>query len=356
MKKLVLTDFKKVEIVEDAVPRPAFGEAVVRIRYAGICGSDLHVYDGSHPYAKPPMVMGHEACGTVCAIDSDREDIRTGDKVCFHTVEPCGSCEECCSGRENLCSSVKIMGTNMDGVFTQYKLVDAARLIKFNEGVDDQVAALVEPLTVAVHNIRRAGLQPGDHVFISGAGPIGLVIGMMARLSGAAGVVLAEIDQTRIGIAREMGFHVFNPEEENFSAACMEICGGAGFDKAYEITSVQSSFDRCVSLLKRGGVMIQVGMPPAGKMFDLDINKIIYRECDIRGVRHHTMFDMQRAVRIIDSGVLNDQLKKLVSAVYPLEEGAAAFRRAGTDRSVLRVLLDLEERGAGGTGPAAGAR
>jgi len=100
-----------------------------------------------------------------------------------------------------------------------------------------------------------------------------------------------------------------------------------GFDKAYEITSVQSSFDRCVSLLKRGGVMIQVGMPPAGKMFDLDINKIIYRECDIRGVRHHTMFDMQRAVRIIDSGVLNDQLKKLVSAVYPLEELMPAAKK-----------------------------
>lgn len=342
MKKLVLTDFKKVEIVEDAIPKPAFGEAVVKIKYAGICGSDLHVYDGAHPYAKPPMVMGHEACGTVYAINSTREDIKIGDKVCFHTVEPCSSCEECCSGRENLCSSVKIMGTNMDGVFTQYKLVSADRLIKFNDDVDYQAAALVEPLTVAVHNVRRAGLQPGDYVFISGAGPIGLVIGMMAKFSGAADVVLAEIDQMRIGIAREMGFHVFDPEAENFSAACMEICGGAGFDKAYEITSVQSSFARCVSLLKQGGIMIQVGMPPAGKIFDLDINKIIYRECDIRGVRHHTMYDMQRAARIIDSGVLNDQLKKLVSAVYPIEEGASAFQRAGTDRSVLRILLDLE--------------
>lgn len=213
MKKLVLTDFNHVEVVEAPIPEPGPGQAVIRIKYAGICGSDLHVFAGLHPTAKPPLVMGHEACGTLYAINSDRTDVKVGDKVCCHTVKPCGACEGCCTGRENLCAAVKIMGTNFDGVFTQYILVDADRVIRFRDDVDEKIAALVEPLTVGVHDLRRAGLRAGESVFVSGAGPIGLIIGIMARFSGAAQVVLSEIDPIRIRMAEDFGFTVVNPAD-----------------------------------------------------------------------------------------------------------------------------------------------
>lgn len=341
MKKLVLTDWKKVELVEAPIPEPGPGEAVVRIKYAGICGSDLHVFDGKHPSATVPLVMGHEACGELYAINDSRTDIKVGDKVCAHTIKPCRACEACNTGRENLCTSVKIMGTNFDGVFTQYLLVDANRLIKFDDHVDEKIAALVEPLTVGVHDVRRSGLRPGDNVLIGGAGPIGLIIGMMAKFSGAAHVVLTEIDPTRIKIAQDMGFVVANPTQPDFADICAENNDGDGFDRVFEITSVQSSFSTCLSQLKKGGALLQVGMPPAGREFDLDINKIIYSECDLRGVRHHTMSDMQTAAKIINSGVLNDQLAKLISAVYPMEKSMEALERARSDKSVLRVLIDF---------------
>ncbi len=341
MKKLVLTDFNQVEAVEAPIPVPGKNQAVIRIKYAGICGSDLHVFAGLHPTAKPPLVMGHEACGELYAINSDRTDIKVGDKVCTHTVEPCNACEECCSGRENLCTSVKIMGTSLDGVFTQYMLVNAGRVIKFNDDVEEEVAALVEPLTVGIHDIRRSGFRAGENVFISGAGPIGLIIGILAEFSGAAHVVLSEIDQTRIEIARRMGFVVANPAQEDFEEVCAANCDVMGFDRAFEITSVQSSFDTCVRQLKRNGTLVQVGMPPSGKLFNLDINKMIYHECDLRGVRHHTMSDMQAAAKIINSGVLNARLKPLVSAIYPLDRSMEAFERAKSDKSVLRVLIDF---------------
>lgn len=341
MKKLVLTDFNHVEVVEAPIPEPGPDQAVIRIKYAGICGSDLHVFAGLHPTAKPPLVMGHEACGTLYAINSDRTDVKVGDKVCCHTVKPCGACEGCTTGRENLCTSVKIMGTNFDGVFTQYILVDADRVIRFNDDVDEKIAALVEPLTVGVHDLRRADLRAGESVFVSGAGPIGLIIGIMAKFSGAAQVVLSEIDPIRIRMAKDFGFTVVNPVDADFDQVCRDATAGEGFDKAFEITSVQSSFDTCVQQLKRGGVMIQVGMPPAGKVFNLDINKIIYSECDLRGVRHHTMSDMQTAAKLINSGVLNDQLEKLVSAVYPLDQSMEAFERARSDKTMLRVLIDF---------------
>ena len=341
MKKLVLTDLEKIEVVEAPIPEPKPGEAIVRIHYAGICGSDVHVFEGKHPVAKPPIVMGHEAWGEVYAINSDRTDIKVGDKVCVHTVEPCYACEACNTGRENLCASVRIMGINFDGVFAQYIPVKANRLIKFHTDVDDKVAAMVEPLTVGVHCVRRSGLRHGENVLIAGAGPIGLIIGIVAKFSGVAHVVLSEIDPVRIEMATNMGFTVANPMQDDFDAVCDANTAGKGFDKVFEITAVQSSFNTCVAKLKKGGVLVQVGMPPAGKHFDLDINKIIYSECDLRGVRHHAFHDMQCAAEIIDSGVLNTQLASLVSAVYPMEESMAAFERARSDKTALRVLIDF---------------
>ena len=342
MKKLVLTKFHHLEIIEAPIPVPGPGEAVIRIHYAGICGSDLHVYDGLNASAAPPLVMGHEGAGELVALNDTRSDIKVGDKVCAHTVKPCYACEACVTGRENLCRNVRIMGTNFDGVFTQYMLVDANRLIRFDDSVDDKLAVLAEPLTVAVHDLRRSGFQAGDNVLIGGAGPIGLIIGMMAKFAGAANVVLLEIDPTRIRMAQEMGFTVVDSARSDLETVCAAYTGNLGFDRAFEITSVQSVFDTCIKQLKKGGVMVQVGMPPNGKRFELDINKIIFSECELRGVRHHTMQDMQTAVKIINSGVMNDQLIKLISVVYPMDD-LTALERARTDKTVLRVLMDFSK-------------
>lgn len=341
MKKLVLTEFKKVEVLEAPIPQPGPGQAVVRMRYAGICGSDLHVFDGLHPSAKVPLVMGHEGCGELYAINDSRRDIKVGDKVCAHTIEPCNACEFCITGRENLCDSVKIMGTNFDGVFTQYMLVDANRLIKFDDRVDLKLAALVEPLTVGVHDVRASGLRAGENVFITGAGPISLIIDMVCRYAGAARVVHSEISTDRIKMAEELGFTALNSAEPGFEEACLAASGGTGFDRAFEVTSVQPGFDTCVSMVKKGGVIVQVGMPPAGSRRSIDIDKIIFGETQLRGVRHHTMSAMQCAANIINSGRMNDQLSKLVSAIYPMDDCIEAFERARNDKSALRILMDF---------------
>lgn len=340
MKKMVLTDFFNIEVVEAPIPVPGPGQAVVCIKYAGICGSDLHVFAGQHPTAKPPLVMGHEACGELYAIHTDRADIKVGDKVCAHTIKPCNACEGCHKGRENLCTDVQIMGTSMDGVFTQYLLVDAGRLMKFKDDVDLKIAALVEPLTVAVHDTHRAQIEPGEDVFIAGAGTIGILIGMMSKLVGAAHVVLAEINPDRIRIARELGFDVVNIADADFADQCIAIAGGK-FDKLFECTGFQGGYDACYHLIKQGSTMVQVGMPPKGTIFNTDINTLIYNEASLLSVRHHTMTSMEKAVKIINSGLLNEQLAKMVSAVYPLAESQVAFDKAAQDKTMLKVLIDF---------------
>jgi len=342
VKKLLLKEYKKIEIAECPIPEPGPGQAVIRIRYAGICGSDLHVFDGLNANAVLPLVMGHEACGEVYAINTSDNRFKPGDKVCVHTIKPCSGCEACAGGRENLCRDVKIMGTNFDGVFTQYMLVDATRLIKFNDDVDMQLAALTEPLTVGIHDVHRSGLQLGENVFIAGAGPIGLIIGMVCKLAGAAHVVLGEMNPVRIQMAQNLGFTVADTTDPvKFKAVCGQAAGGGGFDKSFEVTSVQAGFNMCLASLKKGGIMVQVGMPPKGTAMGVDIDKIIYGECELRGVRHHTMSSMQYAAKVINSGRMNDQLKKLISAVYPLEQYLEALEKARTDKTMLRVLIDF---------------
>lgn len=343
MKRLVMTDFNKLELQEAPIPEPGAEEAVVRVQYAGICSSDMHIIAGEHPTARPPFVMGHEMCGEVCAINSARRtDIKPGDKVTIHAVKGCGVCDMCRAGRENLCRHIDIMGAGCDGFFSEYVLCRADRLIRFREDVDMRIAALAEPLTIAVHDVRRSGLQAGEDVFIAGAGPIGMLIASVARLSGAAHVVMAELDETRLRLARDMGFTAINPKEPDFQAVCDALTGGKGFDKLFEVTSVQAGFDMCLGQIKRGGTMVQVGMPGSGRFEGgFDANAIIFNEATYMGVRNSSSRSMMAAVKMINDGQLDGVLRGIVSAIYPKERAIEGFRRVREDRSVLKVLIDF---------------
>lgn len=343
MKKLVLTDVKKLELVETDIPKAAADEAVIKVKYAGICGSDMHIFAGEHPTAKPPFVMGHEACGEIYEIDEKKyPGFRKGDKVTVHTVKPCYSCSGCYSGRENLCDNIQILGAGCDGFYSQYVAVKANRLVKLNNGIDMKIAALVEPLTVAVHDIYRSGLRVGEDVFVVGAGTIGVIIGLLAEMNGAAHVVLSEINEDRIKLAKSFGFEVLNSKEADFFERTRAVCP-RGYDKVFEVTGFEGGFATGLQMLKQGGVMCQVGMPPAGKGFShIDIDKIIYNEADLRGVRHHTINDMIVAANILNSGVMDEKLKNFVSAIYPKEQGIEAFERARSDKSMLKILIDFD--------------
>ena len=208
MLALNMPRYEELVLEERPIPECGPEEAIVRVKYAGICGSDMHIIAGENPKAVAPLVMGHESCGTVYAINSTRRnDIKVGDKVTMHAVISCGVCDNCRNGRENLCENVKIMGTSYDGFFQEYVKVRADRLLKFNDDVDMKAAALVEPLTIAVHDIRRSGLQLGEDVFVCGAGTIGTLIAKVAEMQGGH-VLISEADDARIAAAKGRGFHV----------------------------------------------------------------------------------------------------------------------------------------------------
>lgn len=342
MKKLVMVDYNRLELLEAPIPHAGEEEAVVRVKYAGICGSDMHIIAGQHPTAKPPFIMGHEMCGELREINSKRRnDLKPGDKVTIHAVKGCGICEMCRSGHENLCRNISIMGAGCDGFYSEYVLCRVDRVIKFKDDVDMKIAAVVEPLTIAVHDVRRSGLRAGEDVLIAGAGTIGILIGLMCKLTGASKVVISEINPIRIAIAEKMGFQTVNGAGADFRERCMAITDGNKFDKVFEVTGFQGGFDLCLKLIKQGGTMVQVGMPASGKFEDFDVNSIIFNEATYMGVRNSTSSSMIAAAKIINDGILNDQLSKIVSAVYSKEDALSAFEAARKDKSLLKILIDF---------------
>ena len=339
MKSLVMPEYEKLELVETELPECEDEVAIVKVAYAGICGSDMHIIAGENPKAKPPLIMGHEMCGTVYAIKSKRRtDLKPGDKVTVHAVNGCGVCDNCRNGHENLCEHVKIMGSEIDGFFREYIKVRADRLLKFRDDVDMQVAALVEPLTIAVHDIRRSGLQAGEDVYIAGSGTIGTLIATVAKLTGAAHVVVSEVDDDRIRMGRERGLTIVDRKSPDFIEQCRALTNGRMFDRVFEVSGVEAGFKDCLVMLRPGATMVQVGMP--GKKFkEFEINKIIFNEINFLGVRNSTARSMSAAVKMVNDGVLDEFLKKMISAVYPKEQAIEAFQKARTDKAALKVLI-----------------
>ena len=233
------------------------------------------------------------------------------------------------------------MGVDRDGAFAEYVCIPESNVILIDESLDEDVVAFFDAFGNATHTALMFPLI-GEDVLITGAGPIGMLIASVARLSGAAHVVMAELDETRLRLARDMGFTAINPKEPDFQAVCDALTGGNGFDKLFEVTSVQAGFDMCLGQIKRGGTMVQVGMPGSGRFEGgFDANAIIFNEATYMGVRNSSSRSMMAAVKMINDGQLDGVLREIVSAIYPKERAIEGFRRVREDRSVLKVLIDF---------------
>ena len=189
MIKTILKDWKDLQIQEVEMPKIGKEEALIRLIYGGICGTDVHVYNHNHKTAKVPVVLGHEYCGELVDFQTEfPTDLKVGDLVTSHPLNACKVCEPCLSGHENVCEHLEIYGVHTDGCFCEYIKVPIHKVYKFHKDIPTKVAALVEPLAVAVHDVRESGLRMSDSVFIIGGGPIGLFIALVASQCGASKV------------------------------------------------------------------------------------------------------------------------------------------------------------------------
>ncbi|MEM2871450.1 MAG: alcohol dehydrogenase catalytic domain-containing protein [Candidatus Caldarchaeum sp.] len=328
--------------VED-VERPAAGrgEVVVKNTVTLTCGTDLKMYARGHPYAKPPMVMGHEFAGVVYEVGEDVSWVKPGDRVVAANSAPCGRCVYCRLARFNLCENLDeaILGFSVDGAYAEYVKLPS-RIVSFNlykipERVEPEEAAVLEPLACVVRGQRLAGVQPGDNVVVVGSGPIGLMHMLLAKLTGAGRVLVVDVNWSRLRFAEMLGADVIvNSAEQDAWKAVVDETGGVGADLVIEAVGLPETWEQTQRLVRKGGTVLLFGGPPKGTKFAADTYTLHYGELRVQGSFHHTPQDVYTTLRLIESGRL--PLKKLITNRAKLGDITAVFEalKQGTEIKV----------------------
>ena len=321
-------------------PQPGPGQALVKIGAAGICGSDMHYYRHGQIgkfKIREPLIPGHEASGVIAALGSNVPDLEDGQQVAVNPSHPCGKCSRCREGRENLCDSMFFLGSasvfpHAQGMFREYFLISAKQCIPTLNQVSLEELALSEPLSVGLHAVNRASNLCGKKVLISGSGTIGCMVLLAAKLDGAEQVTTVDVLEEPLAIARKVGAD---------QTICVQPSAAPSpeflneFDVAFEVSGDASALGNCIELVRRGGIIVQVGTLPV-EGIHLFANQIMVKELDIRGsMRFGNVFS--RAVRLLESQRLNVQ--PILTSKFPIAEAAEALKLAFDKTLSMKVQI-----------------
>jgi 2-desacetyl-2-hydroxyethyl bacteriochlorophyllide A dehydrogenase len=340
MKAAIFTEDGRIELISKPIPVLSNQEALIEVRYAGICGSDVSVWKKKHPTATYPRVPGHEFVGILREIKGNSpRNLRPGALVAVQPFFSCGVCEACTQGKSNVCYQLKIMGIHMDGCFAEYVAVPLDKVYPLPAQTDPKTAALIEPLAVALHDIRESGLHPGERVVIIGGGPIGVLLAILARKAGAGQVSVLEIDPSRIQSLREMGFEAFDPGAGAVQAHVRDVTRGLGFDVVFEASGSRQGLATMTEVAKVGARVVVVGMAP--QPCPVNTTSMFFKELKLLGVRLHSPRAFSDAADLVVAGRLDQELDMLIDRIFPLDEVAAAMAYQVEDTKHFKTLIKI---------------
>src|ERR1700676_2025378 len=273
MQALVLTEYGHFEMKDYPAPEPGDGEVLIRVAACGICGSDVHGYDGTSGRRIPPIIMGHEAAGTVVSAGRDAQRFQPGDRVTFDSTICCGSCAYCARGEINLCDRRQVVGVSCgeyrrDGAFADYIVVPERIVYRIPDALSFAEAAMLEPVSVALHAVAVSKLRGGETALVLRAGMIGLLTMQAARAAGCSRVIVADIDATRLELARSMGASEIIPcSGAALSRECTRLTDGAGVPIAFEAVGRDETVNAAIDAARKGGtVTLIVNVTPEVKL------------------------------------------------------------------------------------------
>jgi L-idonate 5-dehydrogenase len=331
--------------VED-VPTPDMlpHQMQVRVRCGGICGSDLHYYQhGGFGTVRiqQPMVLGHEVAGVIEAVGADVRGFHAGERVAISPSRPCGACRYCQQGLQNHCLDMRYYGSAMrmphvQGAFRQQIVIEPSQAYRLADSVSDAEGSMAEPLSVALHAVRRAGPLLGKHVLVTGCGPIGAMLIVAARRAGATHVVATDVSAAPLRSAAKVGAGETINVAENPQALERFAADKGYFDVLFEASGNERALRGAFDVLRPRGVIVQVGL---GGEMTLPVNTIVAKEFDVRGAfRFHEEFET--AVDLLNNGLVD--LKPLISATLPYRDAARAFALAADRSQAMKVVLSFD--------------
>ncbi len=317
------------------MPVPGPEEALLRVRRVGICGTDLHIFQG-HLDDRVPKggVIGHETFAAVVEAP-EGSGFASGDRVVVEPVSFCGRCRACAMGASYLCYGLKVLGVDLPGGMREYWAAPVARLLKVPDTLGDDAAALIEPLAVATHDVRRAQLQAGDTALVLGGGPIGALIALVGRQRGAR-VAVVEINPYRIGLLVDLGLETVGPDIDiaRFVHAWTE---GNGVDVAFEVTGNPAAARLMTDVVRVWGTISVVAIH--AEAIPVNLYRMFARELNMHGSRLYAREDWDEAIRLAASGAV--PVRPLVSRKIPLEELQQGMEHVLAGGAVMKVLVDL---------------
>lgn len=340
MKALLLSRYRHLEIAELPVPTAGPGEVLVRVAACGICGSDVHGYDGSSGRRIPPIVMGHEAAGKIAATGAGVTGFAEGDRVTFDSTIYCGSCGFCRRGEVNLCDNRQVLGVSCGdycraGAFAEFVAVPARILYRLPDTVSFEEAAMLEAVSVAIHAVSLAQVSTGSTVLVVGAGMIGLLIAQALRTIGCPRIFVADLDDSRLKLGQEVGASITLSARLDVAKQVEKLTGGVGVDVALEAVGQTDSVKASIDSVRKGGTVILVGNIAPEVTFPLQ--KVVTRQIRVQG-SCASAGEYPRAMELLASGAI--QVKNLISAIAPLSEGPHWFERLyAREPNLMKVVL-----------------
>ena len=342
MKALLLSENSHLEIADMPQPEVGANEVLVRVAACGICGSDVHGYDGSSGRRIPPIVMGHEAAGTVAAVGAKVREYKTGDRVTFDSTVYCGECGFCRRDEMNLCDNRQVIGVSCGdyrrhGAFAEYVAVPERILYHLPDHFGFSEAAMLEAVSVALHAVGVSEARPGSSALVIGAGMIGLLTLQAARAAGCGRVFIADVDASRLELARQLGAdETLHCSGENLVAEVKKLSGGPGVDVSYEAVGRNETVSAAIDATRKGGTVTLIGnIKPE---VTLPLQKVVSRQIRLQG-SCASSGEYPQAIEMIADGRI--KVKPLITAVASLEEGPRWFERlhAG-EPNLMKIVLN----------------
>lgn len=345
MKALLLSEYSVLDVVDLPMPRPSAGEVLIRVSACGICGSDVHGYDGTSGRRIPPIVMGHEAAGTIAALGAGVSQFHEGQSVTFDSTVYCGECDYCRRGEVNLCDRRQVLGVSTaeyrrPGAFAEYVVVPARVVHSLPEQLSPEKAAMVEPLAVALHAVELSGANTESTAFVIGAGMIGLLVLQALKSKGISRILVSDVDDARLNLAAELGATAtFNAKTSDVSAEVLKLTDGRGADVALEAVGSTPTVKTAIESVRKGGAVVLIGN--IASSVEIPLQTVVTRQIRLQGSAA-SAGEYPRCIELLASGRVN--VDPLISVVAPLEEGAQWFNRLhAREGNLMKVILTPEK-------------
>jgi L-iditol 2-dehydrogenase len=340
MKTLLLSRYNHLEITDQPKPIPQPGEVLIQVAACGICGSDVHGYDGSSGRRIPPIVMGHEAAGLIASVGPEVNGLHPGDRVTFDSTIYCGACPNCLRGNINLCDHRQVLGVSCGdyrraGAFAEFVAVPARIVHRLPDELSFPEAAMLEAVAVALHGVAVSDIAPNSTALVVGAGMIGLLILQSLRATGTQRVFVADIDESRLKLAKQLGATEVLSSNSGLLAQVLKFTNGNGVDVALEAVGRSETVAAAIDSVRKGGTVTLVGN--ISPEVNLPLQKVVSRQIRLQG-SCASSGEYPQAIQLLASGAIN--VKPLITAVVPLDDGPSWFDRlhAG-EPNLLKVVL-----------------